>query len=316
MKKTIFLAGLVTCGSLPVRAALPLTESTFTEIIREANVVAAASKAEAPARTNELFKTPDLVRTGQASRVELTAKDHTITRVGANTVFTFAAEGRDIQLEKGGVLFHSPAGAGGGTIKHHGSSAAVLGTTGLAEVLPSDQFKVLDLEGSVKVTLRNGLSVTLKPGQMVIVSADGRKLSRVMDFNLGELASHLLLVVGFSHPLSSGPLIAAAIQEQNQAIAAGKLSDLVSFQTAGLWLDIGVRNDLAGMPWNESGLFDKPVPTTGWNPLDFPGQGPVGPNPGGPGAYLLVPPTGLPPESVLLLVNPPKATDPNFPMSH
>src|SRR5436190_1769205 len=40
----------------PARGApLPLTESTFTEIIQEAKVIAAASKAETPAETNMLF---------------------------------------------------------------------------------------------------------------------------------------------------------------------------------------------------------------------------------------------------------------------
>lgn len=127
MKTSIHLTLWLICGGLDVSAELPLTESTFTGIIQEANVAAPSNNAVTPAQTNALFRSPDLVRTGQMSRVELTAKDQTITRLGANTTFTFASTGRDIQLNQGSILFHSPAGAGGGTIKNRGSSAAVLG---------------------------------------------------------------------------------------------------------------------------------------------------------------------------------------------
>ncbi|MEO8615095.1 MAG: FecR domain-containing protein [Luteolibacter sp.] len=303
MKTPIYIAAWLICGGLKVSAGLPLTESTFTEIIQEANVVAASSKAVTRARTNTLFKSPDLVRTGQISRVELTAKDQTITRVGANTTFTFAPTGRDIQLKQGSVLFHSPAGAGGGAIKNRGSSAAVLGTTLIGAVLPDGRFKVLDLEGSVKVTILNGDTVTLKPGQMVIVSADGNKIGDVMDFKLGDLAARLQLVVGFSKPVPSWSLIEAAIQAQNEQIASGTLTQLFPFQESGFGLDIRYRglNDLPFYSFNGLG-----------NPLDFPGSGGVGPTPGGPGGYQLLPPW-FNQANGFVIINPPPATDVNPP---
>ena len=298
MNSAFLLAGLVVGASLPAVASLPLTESTFTEIIHEANVVGVATKTVAPARTNDLFKVPDLVRTGQASRVELTAKDQTITRIGANTTFTFAPGGRDIQLERGSVLFHSPAGVGGGAVTHHGASAAVLGTTEICCVLPDGRFKILDLEGHVKVTLNNHLFALLKPGQMVIVSADGTELSSVATFNLGELAPRLLLAMGFSHPLSSMPLIAAAIQAQNLEFATGQPAGLVSWHLAGLGLET------LDFPARTNSPYYLENSTAEWNPLDFPGQGPIGP-----GGYRLFP-AGLPPELGPPIVVPP-VTDPS-----
>ncbi len=285
------------CGIMSAYSAQPLTESTFTEIIQEANVVTVTNKSGTPAKTNEVFKVPDLVRTGRDSRVELTAKDQTITRVGSNTTFTFAQGGRDILLKSGGVLFHSPAGAGGGAIKYKGSSAAVLGTTEIGQVLPDGRFKVLDLEGHVEVTLVNGTSVRLKAGQMVIVSPDGTKFSDVNDFNLAELASHLLLVVGFSEPLSSRSLIDAAIEQQNQEIAGGRLS------ISGTWQEAGKGLDLVFSPMNDS-LFYLNGLDIKWNPLDFPGIGLVGPTPGGPGGMPLIP------VDVHLIVNPPVINPP------
>src|ERR1035438_1563960 len=188
MKTGLILAVIISGAGVPAPAALPLTESTFTEIVRQANVVSAADKSAKPARVNEVFKAPDLVRTGTASRLEMTAPDQTITRVGANTVFTFAPGGRDILLERGSILFHAPAGVGGGAIINHGTAAAVLGTTEIGAILPDGSFKILDLEGKVKVTLKNLLSIELKSGQMVIVSSDGntdRKSTRLNSSHLG-----------------------------------------------------------------------------------------------------------------------------------
>ena len=232
------VAGCWHSGGPAWGAALPLTESTFTEIIQEAKVIAAASKVETPAETNMLFKSPDLVRTGQASRVELTAKDRTITRIGANTVFTFAQGGRDIQLHEGSVLFHSPRGAGGGAIKNRGTSAAVLGTTEIGTVLPDGSFKVMDLEGNVRVTLRNGQSAVLGPGEMLTVSPDGTGLGATQSFDLAALAASLELVTGFSNTLSSLSLIQEAAREQSRQIAEGRISNLVSPELAGAGLDI------------------------------------------------------------------------------
>lgn len=82
---------------------------------------------------------------------------------------------------------------------------------------------------------------------MVIVSPDGNVFSDVMVFNLQELASRLLLVVGFSNPLSSLPFIATAIQLQNDQILAGTLPNLVSFLVASLGLEIMPLRNLP--PW-------------------------------------------------------------------
>src|ERR1700733_9896337 len=142
MKTILFMASLALCTRLPAMGAVPLTESTFTEIIRVANVVSATNQVVAAARTNEVFRAPDLVRTGDASRIEMTAPDQTITRVGAKTTFT---------------------------------------------VLPGGRFKVLDLEGHVLVTLKTQQSITLKAGQMVLISADGTEILDVDTFLIEEV---------------------------------------------------------------------------------------------------------------------------------
>lgn len=238
MKTRLLHFGWLICALGSAPAAPPLTESTFTEIIKEAAVVAAATKNTTPARTNEVFRVPDLVRTGPESRVEMTAPDKTITRIGANTVFTFEAAERTIRLERGSLLFHAPAGQGGGAIKHRGTTAAVVGTTLICAVLADGSFKTLVLEGQAIVTLAAGRQIKLKAGESVVVSPDGNDLGAAQVFNLGRLVSRLLLVMGFSQPLSSMPLIAAAIQLQSEQIATGTLDHFISWRVAGTGLDL------------------------------------------------------------------------------
>ena len=213
------LAGL----ALPLHAA-SLTESTFTEIINEVNTLSAAGDATT-AKSGDILKAPQRVRTGPQSRAELTAPDQTITRVGANTVFSYADSGRTLNLEQGSLLFHAPKGLGGGTIKSGGAAAAVLGTTVAVSATTGGGFKVILLEGKGKVTLPNGNSVTLKAGQEVFVLPGGTEFSKVFNINLDKLVGGSLLVKGFSHELSSLPLILLAIQDQDSQIKSGAASD-------------------------------------------------------------------------------------------
>ena len=300
MRITCLSLGCLLFATLHSPAAMPLTESVFTEIVQEAKVLTETDKSGKPAKTNEIFKVPDLVRTGQASRVELTAKDQTITRIGANTTFTFADGGRDVILKKGSVLFHSPAGAGGGAIKNRGSSAAVLGTTEIGQVLLDGRFKVMNLEGFVKVTLRNGKSVRLKAGQFVIVSADGTSFGDVTTFNIGEFAAHSLLVSGFSHPVSSSSLIAAASAQQNMQIASGSLTNVNSWSGAGSGLDMS-SSPIKGSIFISSN-------DSSFNPLDFPGHG-FGPRPGEKGGLFLLEPS-VPTLNSPSIAPPPKGPKP------
>lgn len=223
MKTNFLLAGLL-CLCATAFAA-PLTESTFTEVVKDVNVVAASTKAAQPASLNETVHAPDLVRTGPESRAELTAPDQTITRIGANTVFSFEPTGREINLEKGNVLFHSPAGKGGGSIRSGGAAAAVLGTTLIVSSTGTGGFKVILLEGHGTVTLPNGKSATLHAGQLVFILPGQTRFGPVLQINLGRLVAGSLLVNGFSHPLPSLGLIERAIGLQNEQLNQGGLKD-------------------------------------------------------------------------------------------
>ena len=222
--KTILLVVGLAFGWRYAAAAAPLDRSTFTEVIRDVNVLPATSDTATPAHLNDVLKAPDRVRTGPSSRAQLTAPDQTITLVGANTIFSFQGGSRTLNLEQGSLLFHSPKGIGGGMIKSGGAAAAVLGTTLIVVATPNGGFKVLFLEGRGTVTLANGHSVTLSAGQLVYVPPGAQNFSPVFYFNLAQLAASSQLVNGFTEPLSSLPLIQQAVGDQHDALTFGNLS--------------------------------------------------------------------------------------------
>src|SRR6266567_4738935 len=223
--KTITLLSAFLAGCMQLADAAPLTESTVTEIIKEVNLLPAGAAAATQAKLKDVVKAPDRVRTGAESRTELTAPDNTITRIGANTVFSFEAKDRVLNLEKGSLLFHSPKGAGGGTIKSGGASAAVLGTTLVVSATPDGGFKVILLEGRGRVVLPNGRSAGLHAGQMVYVLPGDKGFSGVLEINLAKLVAGSLLLTGFSHELPSAQLIQAAVNAQNQKLAKRRVED-------------------------------------------------------------------------------------------
>ena len=202
-----------------------LKQAKFTQVVNDVKVLAMPAKTQQPARVEEVFKAPDLVKTGSGSRAELVADDNTITRVGANTIFSFDAASRTLNLQEGSVLFHSPKGKGGGTIRTTAASASVLGTTIIVSATPDGGFKILVLEGKAKIKLPNGKTVTLKAGEMTFVLPGSEAFGPVITFNLEDLIQNSLLVKGFVMPLPSMGQINLQVQRQNRDIQRGFATD-------------------------------------------------------------------------------------------
>ena len=210
----LFAIVLVVAASL---GAAELRESTLVQVVNEVKV-APPQAAEKDAHANDVVRAPDKIRTGAKSRAELKAPDNTLTRVGANTVFSFEQSGRVLNLEKGSVLFHSPAGRGGGTIKSAGASAAVLGTTLIAAAMQDGGFKCILLEGKGTITLPNGKTLRLEAGDMVYVPTGAQDFGGVWKIDLGNLVNGSQLVNGFESPLPSIRNVRNEIAKQKIAI--------------------------------------------------------------------------------------------------
>jgi hypothetical protein len=218
MKQRILLSALL-LAAIPLCAA-DLRESTLVQVVNEVKV-APPQAGEKDAKVNDTVRAPDKIRTGAKSRAELKASDNTLTRVGANTVFSFEQSGRTLNLEKGSVLFHSPAGRGGGTIKSAGASAAVLGTTLIVAATPDGGFKCLLLEGKGTITLPNGRSQRLEAGDMIYVPPGAQDFGTIVKIDLGRLVEGSLLVNGFDAPLPRIGDVRNEIAKQRIAIISG-----------------------------------------------------------------------------------------------
>lgn len=224
MRRLSFFAALAGCV-LPVISshAVDLKQARFTQVVNDVQVISDNQRTK-PAAINDFFEIPDILRTGPNSRAELIAPDQTITRVGANTVFSFDSSSRTIDLQKGSLLFHSPKGRGGGTVQTGSATASVLGTTIIVTTTPNGGFKVLVLEGQAEVKFLNGLTQHLQAGQMTFVLPAGGT-SPVIAFRLDEQTKGSLLVNGFDDPLPSWGKISTAIRNQLKLIRSGKAED-------------------------------------------------------------------------------------------
>ena len=135
MKKLAILPLCVAVAS--TGSAMDLKQSKVTQVVNDVQIISAADQQQKAAAVNDTFSMPDILKTGPSSRAELVAADETVTRVGANTIFSFDPANRSINLKQGSLLFHSPHGKGGGTIHTGSATASVLGTTLIVTTTPA-----------------------------------------------------------------------------------------------------------------------------------------------------------------------------------
>ncbi len=199
----------------------PLTSAQVTKVINQVSVVDPA-KGGHPAALHEVIKNDLGLQTGVRSRSELLFQDNTLTRIGAETFFSFKTGTRDLTLEKGSMLLQVPKGLGGATIHTAAVTAAITGTTIMMEYIPHQYIKVLVLEGSLRLS-RNGTfgdSLILHPGKMVIMRPDAKRIPEPIDVDLAQIVQTSTLVnFPGSAVLPSMPLIDAAIETQQSQIA-------------------------------------------------------------------------------------------------
>ena len=215
---SLALAGSSALGAAPQN----LNTLKFTEVVDKVVVIDAVTQRSRPASVNQTFKVPDQISTGANSRAELVAPDGTVTRVGANTVFSFAADKRQVNLQKGSILFHSPEGKGGGVIASDGAQAAVMGTTLIVTATANKGFKLLVLEGKAKATLPGGNSMAVTAGQLTVVAPGKSDFGPVLNFRLKEQVAGSALVKGFRTPIASERKVLDSVERQERMIASGR----------------------------------------------------------------------------------------------
>jgi hypothetical protein len=188
-------------------------EARVTQIIREVKLLP-ADKAAREAALNDKVSDDTGVRTGGDSRSELTFPDLTITRLGANTVFSFTKSGRTATVETGSILLRVPKDSGGGSIRSSAITVAVTGTTVIFEGTRGGRSKLITLEGSSRVSLKRNPNESRKvlAGQMIDVPPGATTLPMPVNVDLNDIMRNHPLITDFK-PLPSQPLIMAAAQQ-------------------------------------------------------------------------------------------------------
>src|SRR5436305_6372051 len=149
----VTLGAFVLTGALLASFALsqtpepqtPEPEGHVTAIFHDVQLFPQQAAAR-PVAINDKVDDCTALRTGKDSRSELTFADLTITRLGANTIFSFNKAGRTVNLDAGSVLLRVPKNSGGGTIRNNVVTVAVTGTTVILETTPDGASKLITLE--------------------------------------------------------------------------------------------------------------------------------------------------------------------------
>lgn len=110
----------------------PLNSATVTRVENQVSygkVIGDKSESR-PAVPNDVIKANNYLMSEIDSRAEMKYDDGTIVRIGQNTIFSFEANTRTLNLKKGTFVFYVPKGKGGGQIKTPSFTAAITGTVG------------------------------------------------------------------------------------------------------------------------------------------------------------------------------------------
>lgn len=189
-------------------------EARVTQIIRDVKLMPAEAAARAAALNDRVAEDTG-VRTGGESRSELTFADLTITRLGANTIFSFNKAGRSVQVDSGSILLRVSKDSGGGRIKTSAVTVAVTGTTVILESARGGRNKLIVLEGSARIGLVKYPKQfqNVRAAQMVDVPPGATTVPLPVNVDLNDIMKRHPLITDFP-PLPSRDLIVAAAQQQ------------------------------------------------------------------------------------------------------
>lgn len=258
-RKIFFLSWFGVMGSFS-DAAMEFKEAEITTL--KNMVEHNPGSGAAPAKVNEKIGENSKVTTAAASMAELTFADTSITRLGANSLFSFQSKERLIKLEKGSVLVNTPPGNGGATVDCGGVTGAVSGTTFMAsrDAAGNVMFLMLEGSGTLKVTvptpgggfqqkeIRPGQAATVgsasispeaggagsppKPDAAAAGDGAGKKDSagspaiQVFEVDVKKIVETAPLIREFKNELPSMEKIEVTIEKQQTAVREGKMEKL------------------------------------------------------------------------------------------
>src|SRR6266496_2196898 len=211
----IFWGGLIVLfwfvGAERLVAADQLQQARVSQVIQDVRVLETHG-APRPAAVNDKVTQGMGVRTGVESRAELTFTDLTITRLGANTVFSFKQGAREVDLTSGAVLLQIPPKAPAVKVSTSAVTAAITGGTALFATGPPTKFMVLEGIGTFYPTGHPERAATINGGEMMTMTAD-RRMTKPEKFDVKLVLKTSRLIKDFP-PLENMPLVMAVVDLQ------------------------------------------------------------------------------------------------------
>src|SRR5947199_2038809 len=216
--KTFNSKSITVCGVLLIlftqtrwANADTLKEARVSQVIQDVRLLEAHAAPHAAAVNDKVIQ-GSAVRTGTESRAELTFNDLTITRLGANTIFSFTAGARQAELTQGAILLQVRPGAPAVRANTTAVTVAVMGGTALLSTGPPTKFMVLEGIGTIYPLGHPEKAVTVHGGEMV--TAEGGRISKPEKFDVKLVLATSALIVDFP-PLANLPLILAVMDQQH-----------------------------------------------------------------------------------------------------
>ena len=201
-------------------------QARVTEVVRDVHLLAGQSAARA-AIVSDTVHEGTAVRTGTDSRAELTFSDQTLTRLGANTVFSFGVGARTYDLGSGAILMSAPKENGTIKISTAVANCAVSGFNAILEAHSKNWNKVLILEGDGDVSLKKNPNDHrhMHSWQILIFRPDATVLPQPQEFSVCKVISAGLLITGFKNQLPSMPQLIAECDKQKSEPPGKNLVD-------------------------------------------------------------------------------------------
>lgn len=175
-----------TAFSLGSVIAAPLKSAVVTTVVNDVRLSEKSSEARAIGTGTKMTGSSTIL-TGRASRAAMTFPDNTVTRVGANSVFSFSSGSRDMEIQQGSFLLQVPKNAGGATIRTATVTAGITGTTTMMEYNPGKFIKFICLEGTANLTNKSGDKVQIPAGHILVMHPGAANFPRTMRVNIAKV---------------------------------------------------------------------------------------------------------------------------------
>ena len=208
--------------------------ASFVSFLKN-NVYRVENTNKVSAVLNDKIESNTQVGTGEQSMCELSLDDKSITRIGANALFSFVKEERLVKCDKGTFLVSKDPETETITVTTGSVTAAISGSTVVLDVKDdATHIAVAETTKGVIVTDKNGKSMTLQSGEGISATPNGMTSSSPRSVDVKDLTSSspLFTEKGLA-PLANDALIKGVASAQETAKAQGmsfasEINDVVS----------------------------------------------------------------------------------------